>query len=83
MTSLQILGLWTKAKDYRRDYKLNAMTEVSTKTLGTSPLGWPGGEVEVTKKKVQMIFLPLMVHLLSRISLCLMKGLSSMILNRN
>ena len=23
--------------------------------------GWPGGEVEVTKKKVQMIFLPLMV----------------------
>ena len=24
-------------------------------------LGWPGGEVEVTKKKIQIIFLPLMV----------------------
>ena len=26
-----------------------------------SMLGWLGGEVKVTKKKVQMIFLPLMV----------------------
>ena len=25
-------------------------------------LGWPGGEVEVTKKKIQIIFLPLMVQ---------------------
>ena len=24
-------------------------------------LGWPGGEVEVTKKRIQIIFLPLMV----------------------
>ena len=30
-------------------------------TRDTSTLGWLGGEVKVTKKKVQMIFLPLMV----------------------
>ena len=28
---------------------------------GEPPLGWPGGEDEVTKKKIQIIFLPLMV----------------------
>ena len=34
--------------------------EQDSKTGGWG-LGWPGGEVKVTKKKVQMIFLPLMV----------------------